>query len=206
MDTTKANLVSGTFSILAMSSDSKSMGVAVASGSAFVGDRAICAKPGIGVVATQAYTNIVYGTRGIELLTNGLGPQGTLSKLLREDPKRDFRQVAIMDFKNRKAVFTGTNVPEYCAEYTGRNYVVIGNLLFRKEVISNMAKHFELSKGDLTYKLAKTLKAGSRSGGDKRGEKSAALIVVSAKKVEIEIKIGLHENPIEELFRKLKSQ
>jgi uncharacterized Ntn-hydrolase superfamily protein len=182
------------------------MGVAVASGSAFVGDRVPYAKPGIGVIATQAYTKVMYGTRGLELLANGLRPQETLSKLLRKDFERDFRQVAIMDFKSRKATFTGANVPEYYAESIGENHVVIGNLLSRKEVVSNMSRQFEISKGGLAYKMSETLKVGRESGGDKRGEKSAALIVVGTTKVEIEIKVDLHENPIEELFRKLKSQ
>jgi uncharacterized Ntn-hydrolase superfamily protein len=111
-----------------------------------------------------------------------------------------------MDFKSRKAVFTGATAPEFYGEYMGKDYVVVGNLLFRREVINNMAKQFETFRGDLACKMAKTLKVGSESGGDKRGEKSAALIVVNAEKVEIEIRIDLHENPIEELFRKLKSQ
>jgi uncharacterized Ntn-hydrolase superfamily protein len=50
------------------------------------------------------------------------------------------------------------------------------------------------------------VKAGSESGGDKRGVRSAALIVVSTAKVKVEIKVHEHENPIEELFRELASQ
>ena len=62
----------GTFSILAISPDSKLMGVAVASGSTSVGDRVPHARPGVGVIATQAYTNVAYGINGLELLTKGL--------------------------------------------------------------------------------------------------------------------------------------
>jgi uncharacterized Ntn-hydrolase superfamily protein len=110
-----------------------------------------------------------------------------------------------MDFKRRKAVFTGANVPTYSEEIIGENCIAIGNLLSRKEVISNMVKKFENSSGDLTLRIAKALKAGNKSGGDKRGEKSAALIMISSEKVEVEIKVGQHENPVEELLRKLKT-
>jgi len=194
----------GTFSILAISADSKMMGVAVASGSTSVGERVPHAKPGVGVIATQAYTNVVYGINGLELLTKGLAPKGALDRLLIEDRERELRQLAIMDFKRRKAVFTGAKTPSVHGELVGGNYIVIGNLLTGKEVVNNMAKKFENSSGDLAQRLAMALKAGNESGGDKRGEKSAALIVVGTEKVKAEIKIDVHEKPIEELCRKLR--
>ena len=84
-------------------------------------------------------------------------------------------------------------------------YNVIGNLLTGKEVVSSVAKEFEGSSGDLAWRIAKELKAGSESGGYRRGEKSAALIVVSTEKVEAKIRADMHENSIEELCRRLKS-
>lgn len=206
MKTSRGEIFSGTFSILAASPDLTSMGVAVASGSTFVGDRVPRAKPGIGVIATQAYTKIAYGIEGLKLLTKGLTPQEALNKLLEKDPEKDLRQVAIMDFNGMKAVFTGANIPKHHAEIVGEDYIVIGNLLSRKEVAHNMAKLFENSSGDLALRMAEALKAGRESGGDKRGEKSAALIVVDIEKVKVEVKIDAHNNPIEELFRRLKSQ
>jgi uncharacterized Ntn-hydrolase superfamily protein len=193
----------GTFSILAISPDTKSMGIAVASGSTSVGDRVPHAKPGVGVIATQAYTNVAYGIKGLELLASDLSPKQTLDRLLMKDSERELRQVAIMDFNGRKAVFTGVNAPEFRGEIVGESYVVIGNLLAAKEVVNSMAKEFEGSSGDLAWRMARALKAGSESGGDRRGEKSAALIVVSTEKVEVEIKIGKHANPIGKLFQKL---
>jgi len=194
----------GAFSILAISTDSKLMGVAVASGSTSVGDRVPHARPGVGIIATQADTNLAYGIIGLKLLTNGLTPKEALDRLLMEDQERELRQVAIMDFQRRKAVFTGAKTLGFHGELVGENYVVIGNLLTGQEVINSMAKGFENFSGDLTQRLAMALKAGSERGGDKRGEKSAALIVVSAEKVEAEIKIGAHKKPIEELCRKLR--
>jgi uncharacterized Ntn-hydrolase superfamily protein len=194
----------GTFSILAISPDSRLMGVAVASGSTSVGDRVPHAKPGIGVIAIQAYTNVVYGIKGLELLAKGLTPKEALGRLLMEDLERELRQVAIMDFKKRKVVFTGAKTPGFHGELVGENYIVIGNLLTGKEVVNSMAKEFENSSGDLAQRLAMALKAGNESGGDKRGEKSAALIVVGTEKVKAEIKIDVYKKPIEELCRKLR--
>jgi len=206
METARTCVLCGTFSILAISPDSKQMGIAVASGSNYVGNRVPHTKPGIGVIATQAFTNVTYGVKGLELLTKGLTPQETLNILLGEDLERELRQVAIIDFKSRKAVYTGVEAPKYYAEIVGENHIAIGNLLSKKEVVNNIAEQFENSSGDLAWRMAKALKAGSESGGDKRGEKSAVLIVVGTEKVEVEIKVDLHENPIEELFRRLKSR
>jgi uncharacterized Ntn-hydrolase superfamily protein len=67
-----------------------------------------------------------------------------------------------------------------------------------------MARTFEASKGALASRMVNALHVGSKSGGDKRGERSAALIIVNQEKVEIEIKVGMHEKPIEELSCRLK--
>lgn len=206
MKTSKSEIFSGTFSILAASPDLTSMGVAVASGSTFVGNRVPHAKPGIGVIATQAYTKISYGVEGLKLLTKGLTPQEALNKLLKNDFEKDSRQVAIMNFNGMKAVFTGANVPKHHSEIVGKDYIVMGNLLSEKKVADNMAKLFENTSGDLALRMAEALKAGRESGGDKRGEKSAALIVVDIEKVKVEVKIDAHNSPIEELFRRLISQ
>ena len=195
----------GTFSILAISADCKLMGVAVASGSTAVGDRVPHAKPGIGVVETQAYTNVAYGIKGLELLTNGLSPREALDRLLMEDPGRELRQVAIMDFKRSRAVFTGANAPYWRGEAAGEDYVVIGNLLAGKNVVPSIAEGFERTSGELALRMVKALEAGSESGGDRRGERSAALVVVGLEKVEVKIKVRSHRSPIKELTRKLRA-
>lgn len=195
----------GTFSILAYNQNAKLLGVAVASGSLFVGDRVPHAKPGVGVIATQAYTNISYGVKGLQLLSSGLPPDEVLNKLLGEDDQKEKRQVAIMDFHGRKAVFTGSQTPEFRGEILGRNYVVVGNFLANNNVVGKIAETLEKVDGALAYKMVEALKAGTQIGGDKRGERSAALIVVSEEKVEVEIKINAHEKPIEELRKFLHS-
>jgi uncharacterized Ntn-hydrolase superfamily protein len=195
----------GTFSILAISADSKLMGVAVASGSTKVGDRVPHAKPGVGVVATQAFTKVDYGIEGLDLLSSGLFPREALDRLLMKDPGRELRQVAVMDFKRRRAIFTGAKVPYWCGEAAGEDYIVIGNLLSGKDVVPCIAEEFERMSGGLALRMVKALEAGRKSGGDRRGERSAALVVVCLEKVEVQIKVHDHACPIEELARKLRA-
>jgi uncharacterized Ntn-hydrolase superfamily protein len=195
----------GTFSILAISEDYKLLGVAVASGSIGVGLRVPYAKPGVGVIATQAYTNVNYGIEGIKLLEKGLHPQEILGRLLAEDVEREKRQVAIMDFAGEKAIFTGSEVPIWRGEIVGKYYIVIGNFLKGEKVLESVAEEFEKSEENLALRLVKALKSGSEKGGDKRGERSAALTVVSSKKVEISLRIDEHKKPTIKLFEELKN-
>ncbi|MFW6117754.1 MAG: DUF1028 domain-containing protein [Thermoproteota archaeon] len=197
-------LETGTFSILAFSSDSQSIGVAVASGSISVDQRVPYAQPGVGVIATQAYTRVAYGNQGLKLLSRGLSPIQALNRLLKEDPNQEYRQVGIMDFKRRKASFTGCEVPQFHGRVIGRDYLVIGNLLAEQEVVESMAQEFEDSEGGLARRMIRALEAGRNRGGDRRGEKSAALIVVSMEEVEVKIRVYVHDSPIEELHRHLK--
>lgn len=176
------------------------MGVAIASGSIAAGLRVPHAAPGVGIVATQAYTNVAYGTEGLRLLASGLTPDQALERLLAEDPQREIRQVAIMDFAGRKAVFTGAKTPRERGEVVGEDCVVIGNLLRSVKVLEKMAEYFNKTRGTFALRLLEALKAGSESGGDKRGEKSAALTVIDKTRVLLNLRVDESPNPIQELM------
>lgn len=66
-----------------------------------------------------------------------------------DDPQREKRQVATMDFAGRKAVFTGTEASEALGEIVGEGYVVTGNLLKDVRALEDMAKRFEETDGNL---------------------------------------------------------
>jgi uncharacterized Ntn-hydrolase superfamily protein len=195
----------GTFSILARSPENQLLGVGIATGSTFVSERVPHAKPGVGVVATQAYTNTMYGIEGLKLMERGFSPSEALDKLLKSDSGREMRQVAMMNVKGEKGVFTGIRAPKWHGEAVGENYVVIGNLLEGKEVIRKMAKEFDKSSGSLAWRIVRTLEAGRDGGGDRRGERSAALLIVNQKSFEVKINVDENDAPIEELSQKLRA-
>lgn len=188
-----------TFTIIAASVSRRKIGVAVASGSTAVGLRVPHVKPGVGAIATQAYTNVSYGLEELRLMRGGFSPDEVLSKLLNEDPARETRQVAIMDFPGRKAVFTGSMVPGVCGEIVGEDYIVIGNLLRSRLVLKDMAAHYEQETGGFAWKLVKALEAGHRRGGDKRGERSAAILMADHWNILLSLRVDVHSNPTQEL-------
>jgi uncharacterized Ntn-hydrolase superfamily protein len=193
---------SGTFSILAR--DRGVLGAASASGSIAVGERVIHAGPGVGVVVTQGYTRVSYGPRGLELMAGGVSPKDALKHLLSGDAGRELRQVALINSQGKMAVHTGARIPAYRGQAVGEDYVAIGNLLAGEGVVNAMVAAFEKFEGNLGERMVEVLKAGHEAGGDRRGERSAALVVVDSKKVRIRLDVRDHPSPIEELEKLLK--
>jgi uncharacterized Ntn-hydrolase superfamily protein len=55
------------------------------------------ARAGAGAVATQSYSNVTYGPRGLEMMERGLSAQEVVEALVGEDDGRATRQVGVVD-------------------------------------------------------------------------------------------------------------
>jgi len=170
--------VVATFSIVAYDPDTKELGVAVQSRFIAVGSVVPWAKAGVGAVATQSYANTTYGPKALDLMSQGVEPEKVMSLLTDIDRKAADRQVGIVDAKGRSATFTGDRCNEWAGGIKGENFACQGNILAGEDVVKNMAKSFQESKGDLGERLIAALQAGQDAGGDKRGMQSAALLIV----------------------------
>jgi uncharacterized Ntn-hydrolase superfamily protein len=62
----------------------------------------------------------------------------------------------------------------------GPYYACQGNILVSAETVRAMAGAFERSEGELADRLVMALAAAQKAGGDRRGQQSAALVVVHA--------------------------
>ena len=198
--------LSATFSLVARCSRTNEVGVCVATAIPAVGSVVPYAEAGVGAIATQALTNVIYGTLGLELLRSGLSPQEALERMLREDPERESRQVIMIDARGRTAAFTGKANVDWKGHLVGENYVVGGNMLVSAQVIQAMAEAFETSAGELEERLLNALEAGQKAGGDKRGKRSAALLVMKRREYRgirplIDLRVDFHEDPVKELRR-----
>ena len=123
------------------------LGVCVSTAVPAVGNRVPHIDAGVGAIATQANTNILYGINGLKLLKTGLSPQATLETMLKEDPERESRQAIIIDKDGRTAAFTGKETIDWKGHLVGEDYVVAGNMLVGNKVIEAMAQTFESSEG-----------------------------------------------------------
>jgi uncharacterized Ntn-hydrolase superfamily protein len=194
-----------TFAIVARCPKTSALGIAVATAAPAVGSRVPHAEPGVGAIATQGNTNIAYGIRGLELLKKGLSSQTALKIMLKNDEERETRQVIIIDKNGRRAAFTGKETIDWKGHLMGKDYVVAGNILAGRQVIESMARTFENTRGELARRLLAALEAGQKSGGDKRGKTSAALLVTEKESTAQQqftfLYVDIHENPVEELKR-----
>jgi uncharacterized Ntn-hydrolase superfamily protein len=182
-----------------------SLGVCASSAAPAVRSRVPHVEAGVGAIATQANTNILYGINGLKLLKKDFSPQAALETLLTEDPNRETRQVIIIDKRGRTAAFTGEETINWKGHIVGEDYAVAGNMLVGSKVIEAMAQTFEDSEGKLAERLMKALEAGQEAGGDKRGKTSAALIVANREQNGshsfVDFKVDRHQNPVKELRR-----
>jgi hypothetical protein len=83
------------------------------------------------------------------------------------------RQVGLVDAKGRSATYR-REVPGVVASWENSPP---GNILTGEDVVKNMARSFQESKGDLGERLIAALAVGQRRG-DSRGMQSAALLIV----------------------------
>jgi uncharacterized Ntn-hydrolase superfamily protein len=92
---------------------------------------------------------------------------------------------------------------------TGRGYAAQGNILVGEETVTALADTFEATDGKpLARRLIECLAAAQAAGGDRRGQQSAALLVVERdggyaglSDVLVDLRVDDHEYPIGELAR-----
>ena len=199
-----------TFSIVARDPETGDLGVGVQSKYFAVGSVVPHARANVGVLATQARGNILYGPKGLDLMASGQPPERVLEQLLQDDPQREERQVGLVDAQGRATSYTGGETLAWAGGRTGKGYAVQGNLLAGPEVVDAMAVAFETAGGDLASRLVIALAAGQAAGGDLRGRQSASVLVVRAgggymgvSDRYVDLHVEDHPAPIQELLRLL---
>jgi uncharacterized Ntn-hydrolase superfamily protein len=204
----RADSTSGTFSVVAYDSVTQELGVAVQSRYFSVGMAVPWAEAGAGAVATQATVNMAFGRQALAMLGSGLSSEETLQALAATDSLWDSRQVGIVDARGRAASWTGKRCLDWAGGRAGPGYACQGNILAGAAVVEGMARAFEGARGELAERLIAALEAGQAAGGDRRGQQSAALLVVrpSATHPEyreryVDLRVEDHRSPIQELRR-----
>lgn len=202
------NTPTGTFSIVAYDSLTGELGVAVQSRAFAVGQGVSWAEAGAGAIATQSQTNRSYGPNGLHLLKQGYSAAEVGERLLAEDQGRENRQLGIVDAQGGTFNFTGSGCSAWAGAVDGPGYSCQGNILASEEVVTEMARAYEETEGEMGEKLLAALVAGQAAGGDTRGMQSAAILVVRPSEEYPEyrfkytdLRVEDHPDPINELIR-----
>lgn len=110
---THFNKITSTFSVIARCKEKNELGICVTSGSLAVCSIVLHIEFDVGGVVTQGLTNTTFGKKGLELLNFGISSKDVFNRILGEDPKREFRQVMIMDVYGRTFAFTGKKTTKW---------------------------------------------------------------------------------------------
>jgi uncharacterized Ntn-hydrolase superfamily protein len=129
--------------------------------------------------------------------------------LTEADDGRAQRQLGIVDGTGHSASFTGEECLDWAGGRTGAGYAAQGNILVSAETVDAIAETFEATAGRrLAERLLDCLDAAQAAGGDRRGQQSAALLVVSPdggyaglSDVMLDLRVDDHPRPLEELRR-----
>jgi uncharacterized Ntn-hydrolase superfamily protein len=204
-----ADRIVATYSIAACDLEAGQWGVATQSKFLAVGSVVPWAEPGVGAVATQAYANPRYGPEGLALLRGGASAADTVNALTEADDGREHRQVGIVDANGGSATFTGDKCFDWAGGRTGPCFAAQGNILVGEETVAALATTFTATAGKpLALRLLESLAAAQAAGGDRRGQQSAALLVVerdggyaAMSDVLVDLRVDDHAQPVAELAR-----
>src|SRR5512133_1824771 len=170
--------VVATYSIVACDLDRAQWGVATQSKFLAVGSVVPWAEAQVGAVATQSYANPQYGPDGLALLRQGVPAKEVVQRLTEADDGREQRQLGIVDGRGAAATYTGGECHDWAGGRTGDGYAAQGNILVSAATVDAIAETFESATGSLAERLLDCLDAAQAAGGDRRGQQSAALLVV----------------------------
>jgi uncharacterized Ntn-hydrolase superfamily protein len=198
-----------TYSLVACDLDAGQWGVATQSKFLAVGSIVPWAEAGVGAVATQSYANPQYGPHGLTLLREGHAATDVVERLITADEGRAKRQLGVVDAVGRAATFTGDECHDWAGGVAGDGYAAQGNILVSELTVKAMAESFEGSGSlPLAERLLAALQAAQAAGGDRRGQQSAAILVVEAgagygglTDVIVDLRVDDHARPIDELER-----
>ena len=196
--------VSATFSIVAVDPTTGICGAAVASKYPAVGKVVPYVRGGVGAFCTQHWHNPKIGDKALDLLAEGKPPEEVLTELLRDDPQREQRQLAIIDARGRAANRNPSGAEkssEYWGAMTGKFYACQGNTLAGPQVISAMSQAYESTPGSIADRLMAALVAGDRAGGDHRGRLAAGIRVAKPGQEGnwLELDVDKSDDAVEEL-------
>lgn len=198
-----------TFSIVALSPDAGSLGVATATRTFCVGRSVPAIAPGVGAIASQAWTNPAFRHAAFQGLRRGATVEEVLDDLEAMDLAFQTRQVGLMTATGEGAAHTGLDTDPWAGEIVEPGLVLVGDMLAGPDVLARMRDcfHDEADQGvDFATLLVDCLLAGDAAGGDRRGRQSAAVMAVPNTvpdtewpELEVDLRIDDHPDAIREL-------
>jgi uncharacterized Ntn-hydrolase superfamily protein len=192
-----------TFTIVGRCERTGMLGVGIATHAYAVGARCPFVRAGLGAVATQATTDPRLGRFALNLLETGYSAQQALEVVAASDRYPMHHQIGIVDRDGNSSASTGAANKDWAGHITGENFVAMGNYLTSGRTAEAIAASFRsTSELDLDERLLLAIEAGRDAGGQRNGQRSAALIVHHREAFSwVDLRVDASEEPIAELRR-----
>lgn len=192
-----------TWSIIARDAGTGRVGTIVATRFFAVGALVPHIRTGAGAIASQAFINPYYGSRGLALLEAWTSAEEVVARLTAADDGRHNRQLHVMDRQGRFAAYTGTACIDWCGHQLRGSFSVAGNMLAGPAVLAETIRAYEAQMAlPFARRLIQAMRAGEAAGGDRRGKQSAALLVHDGEDYPLyDLRVDDHADPLGELAR-----
>lgn len=165
-----------TFTVLATTPDRRWSAIATSTCTVAVGAGVPGVAPGVGVVASQAWTNRGLRAFALDRLRAGFAPADVVAAMAGVDEGFAWRQVAVLSVAGASAWHTGDEVTGWSGAASGDGWVALGNHLTGADVVQAMSRVLERgvpgmpgtparAPGDLAAGAA----VGGAAGGGVRG-------------------------------------
>ena len=189
-----------TFSIVASNPVTNELCVATSTCLVAVGNLVPSVLPNVGAICVQAMVKPSYRKTILDLIKKGSSNESAINNILKNDKKKEHRQIIVVNAKGHAFVFSGQRIINICGYYIEDNFAIAGNMLASASVISSMKTAF-LNNSNVFFpkRLLLTLIAGENAGGDKRGCMSAAIEYFKPKRRIMTLRIDYSNNPLKDL-------
>ncbi|SPF81780.1 DUF1028 domain-containing protein [Pseudoprimorskyibacter insulae] len=189
-----------TLSILTIDPKTGIMAAAAATGSLCVGGWVLRGDIESGLVASQGTAPSTFWRDDVlRGMFDGQSAADAVAAVTEADAGRGFRQLAALDRSGQTAAHTGADSIAYAGHIAEQNMVVAGNMLSGAEVLKAMATAANANHADPAQRMLAVLKAGNTAGGDNRGLRSAALLVLKPDEPPLDIRIDAADDPLTDL-------
>lgn len=193
-----------TWSILTHDPATGAFGLAVSTCNFAVGAGVPFLRAGIGVCASQSFSNRYLGPPTLDALARGLSPRRAIDSVIAGDEGRGLRQIHTLDRTGDSAAWTGEHCVDFCGSAAAPGVSVAGNMLAGPAVIDDTLATYINTEGRLAERMLAAMDAGQAAGGDRRGRQSAALFVITTEDYpDLNIRVDDHSDPLVELRRLL---
>ncbi|MDG4647194.1 DUF1028 domain-containing protein [Roseibacterium sp. SDUM158017] len=195
-----------TFSLLARDEKTGALVAAAATGAPCVGGWVIRGSLDAGLVASQGTApSTIWREAVLRRMADGQSAERAVADVTGADPGRGHRQLSALDLSGGGGAFTGEASVAIAAHDIGPGVVVAGNMLSGKEVLAAFRATWDAGEGDLGERALAALRAAEKAGGDMRGLRSAALLVLHPSVPPLDLRVDLSETPLADLAHLLRA-